>query len=418
MSGLLAKLPPNWRQRRVGTLATLVNGYPFDSTAFDASTGHPLIRIRDLNRASTETRYNGPFEPSVEVGADDLLIGMDGDFNVGRWLGDEPALLNQRMCLLRGESEVIRYLSYALPDQLRVINDLTYSTTVKHLSSSQVLKATVAIPDSSHELLRILHFLDRETAQIDAVIAKQEELIKLLGERRSAVIAHAVTKGLNPDAPLKDSGVDWLGEVPAHWRVLAIKRVTPVQRGASPRPIDDPVYFDDDGEWAWVRIADVTASGGELHETTQRLSELGSSLSVKMEPGQLFVSIAGTVGKPCITRIRACIHDGFVYFPLLPIQPEFLFRIFEAGECYRGLGKLGTQLNLNTDTVGGIKIAVPPADEVAAILRWLNEELASLDEVIGRTSRSIELMRERRSAMISDAVTGRLDIDTYGKGAA
>jgi len=102
----------------------------------------------------------------------------------------------------------------------------------------------------------------------------------------------------------KDSGVEWLGEVPEHWNVISIKWLSPVLRGASPRPIDDPKYFDDDGEYAWVRIADVTASDGILQETTQKLSALGSSLSVKIETNELFVSIAGSVGKPCISSIK------------------------------------------------------------------------------------------------------------------
>jgi len=137
----------------------------------------------------------------------------------------------------------------------------------------------------------------------------------------------------------KDSGVEWLGEVPAHWNIKAIKWLSPVLRGASPRPIDDPKYFDDEGEYAWVRIADASASDGVLVETTQRLSALGSSLSVKLEPGSLFVSIAGTVGKPCVTGMKACIHDGFVYFPRLGIDQRLLYRAFEAGTCYGGLGR-------------------------------------------------------------------------------
>lgn len=93
----------------------------------------------------------------------------------------------------------------------------------------------------------------------------------------------------------KDSGIEWLGQVPEHWVVVSIKWLSPVLRGASPRPIDDPKYFDDEGEFAWVRIADVSSSDGVLRETTQRLSDLGSSLSVKLAPGELFVSIAGVM---------------------------------------------------------------------------------------------------------------------------
>ena len=142
-----------------------------------------------------------------------------------------------------------------------------------------------------------------------------------------------------PYSEYKESGVEWLGQVPGHWEVKAIKWESLVQRGASPRPIDDPIYFDDEGEFAWVRISDVTAAGMYLENTEQQLSELGSSLSVKMQPGSLFLSIAGSVGKPCIAKIKCCIHDGFVYFPRWKGDPRFLYYIFASGEPYKGLGK-------------------------------------------------------------------------------
>jgi type I restriction enzyme S subunit len=208
----------------------------------------------------------------------------------------------------------------------------------------------------------------------------------------------------------KSSGVEWLGEVPEHWTVIALKWLSPVFRGASPRPIDDPVYFDDDGEFGWVRIADVTASpDGYLYETTQKLSALGSSLSVKLEPGELFLSIAGSVGKPCITAVKACIHDGFVYFPWLSIDQRLLYRVFESGLCFGGLGKMGTQLNLNTDTVGGICIAVPPAAELSRALAFLDHETARIDALIEEQQHLIELLKEKRQAVISQAVTKGLD---------
>ena len=207
----------------------------------------------------------------------------------------------------------------------------------------------------------------------------------------------------------KVSGVEWLGDVPEHWGVVPIKWLSPVKRGASPRPIDDPKYFDEEGEYAWVRIADVSACDGDLTETTQRLSQLGSSLSVKIAPGELFVSIAGTVGKPCIAAIKACIHDGFVYFPTLEIDPRFLYRIFEAGVCYGGLGKWGTQLNLNTDTVGSIRLAVPPADELNQVLEFLDRETGKIDALVAEQRRLMELLKEKRRAVISHAVTKGLN---------
>ena len=207
----------------------------------------------------------------------------------------------------------------------------------------------------------------------------------------------------------KPSGVEWLGDVPEHWDVKSLKWDSPVLRGASPRPIDDPVYFDDGGEFAWVRIADVTAAGTYLRETTQRLSELGASLSVKLEPGDLFLSIAGSVGKPCITKIKCCIHDGFVYFPRLSCERMFLYYIFASGEPYKGLGKLGTQLNLNTETVGSIRMAFPPLEEQRAIARFLDEQTEKIDDLISAKRDLLALLKEKRQAVITHAVTRGLD---------
>ena len=277
------------------------------------------------------------------------------------------------------------------------------------INSSDLTSIKITVP-SYLEQSSIASFLDRETAKIDTLISKQEKFIELLKEKRQAVISHAVTKGLNPKAKMKDSGVEWLGEVPEHWGVKSIKWLSSVQRGASPRPIDDQKYFDDDGEYAWVRITDVSASDGNLQETTQHLSELGSSLSVKIQPNELFVSIAGTVGKPCISGIKACIHDGFVYFPELKISPMYLYRIFEAGICFGGLGKLGTQLNLNTDTIGSIRIALPPLSEIEDVLSFLDRETARIDSLILKSEKAIDLQKEHRAALISAAVTGKIDV--------
>ena len=209
----------------------------------------------------------------------------------------------------------------------------------------------------------------------------------------------------------RPSGVEWIGEIPDHWNCLRIKRLTNVKRGASPRPIDDPKYFDEDGEFAWVRIADVTTSERYLESTTQRLSELGSSLSVKRYPGDFFLSIAGTVGKPIITRIKCCIHDGFVWFPHLKTNPEYLYYIFSTGLPYGGLGKWGTQLNLNTDTVGEIFIPLPEKQEMENMIRYLDERTKRIDKLIAEKQKLLDLLIEEKTATINHAVTKGLNSD-------
>lgn len=216
-------------------------------------------------------------------------------------------------------------------------------------------------------------------------------------------------------AHYKESGVEWLGEIPSHWKFISIKHLTQVKRGASPRPIDNPEYFDDNGEYAWVRIADVTNSNKYLIETTQRLSQFGSSFSVKLQPNSIFLSIAGSVGKPIITQIRVCIHDGFVYFPDWQHSIEFLYYIFESGQPYLGLGKLGTQLNLNTDTVGNIKIGLPSLKEQNAIVSFLDKKIAQIDTLISKQEMLLEKLAEQRIALISHAVTKGINPDVEMK---
>lgn len=256
----------------------------------------------------------------------------------------------------------------------------------------------------------IADYLDRELGLIDIVASKQQSLLSLIKERKLAAIQYAITAEADSNRSRKLVHGTWFSSVPEDWQVLQIRRLSSVNRGSSPRPIDDPKYFDEQGEWSWVRIADASAAQGKLQQTTQRLSELGSSLSTKLLPGSLFVSIAGSVGKPCITDIKCCIHDGFVYFPNLSIDAMWLYRIFEAGLCFAGLGKLGTQLNLNTDTIGSITVPVPPPSEMGQILRGIEEDSRRFDGLIFSVELFLEVLAERKQALISAAVTGKIDI--------
>lgn len=214
----------------------------------------------------------------------------------------------------------------------------------------------------------------------------------------------ATTKKLNPYPEYKDSGVEWLGEVPEHWDIVKIRHLAQVKRGASPRPIDDPQYFNEDGEYAWVKISDVTASDMYLLNTEQTLSELGKSKSVPLEPGSLILSIAATVGEPIITKIKCCIHDGFVYFENLKQNPKFLYYVLSTDEPYKGLGKLGTQLNLNTNTVGDIMVPVPSQNSQRIIVRFLDHMTKKIDKLISRNERLIKLLEEKRKALVHEAI--------------
>lgn len=187
---------PKWTTRRIKDVAAIVNGYPFDSGLFNVDGAYPLVRIRDLNSETTETRYSGQWVEAAAIDDGDVLIGMDGDFNVGIW-GGGRALLNQRMCCVRTFSPLMgRFLSYALPTPLKIANDLTYSTTVKHLSSLDVERVTFFVPPANL-LEPVVNFLDKQTARIDDLRSHCREHIALLREYRASLISAAVTGQLD-----------------------------------------------------------------------------------------------------------------------------------------------------------------------------------------------------------------------------
>ena len=245
------------------------------------------------------------------------------------------------------------------------------------------------------------------------MLAKQHEIKSLLSERKNSYILRLISKGTRKERALKNSGEPWLGSIPSSWELSPIRRLSRVQRGASPRPIDDERYFDPEGEYGWVRISDVTASGMVLTKTEQKLSALGASSSVKMKPGDLFLSIAGSYGKAAIAGEKVCIHDGFVWFPELAqrnINSEWLFWVFESGKLFDGLGKLGTQVNLNTSIVGNVKIGVPSFEEQVEIADHLRNFALDVEELSAANGHYTNLLNERRTALISGALSGKIDV--------
>jgi type I restriction enzyme, S subunit len=340
-----------------------------------------------------------------------LLVGEDGSpfFDSYRDVSfyvNEKIWVNNHIHILRSKRDRVdtQFLVHSF-NSVDYKEYITGSTRDK-LTQTDLNRIIHPIPPLS-EQQQIVSFLDTKTSQIDTLIEKTQRKIQLLKENRTSLINEVVTKGLNPNVEMKDSGVEWIGEIPSHWEVVKIKRLTKVKRGSSPRPIDDPKYFNELGEYKWVRISDVTKSDRYLLETTETLSELGSSLSTKIYPNQLFLSIAGSVGKPIISKVKCCIHDGFVWFDGLKYNSEYLYYIFLLGSCFSGLGKMGTQLNLNTDTVGDIFIPLIDIELQSQIVSYLNENTHLIDETISIEEKRIELLKEYRQSLISEVVTGK-----------
>ena len=265
------------------------------------------------------------------------------------------------------------------------------------------------------EQTAIAAFLDRETAKIDGLVAEQQRLMELLKEKRQAVISHAVTKGLNPRAPMKPSGIEWLGDVPAHWRVMPMRLIANVVRGATPRTAGDPKYCGGE-DVPWVTVAEITKDNAVyLTETESSLTQEGAVHSSLFRSGTLIYSNSGaTLGVPKILRIDACANDGVVAFLNLngEVFAEFLYHYLASiTDCIRDKAKQGSgQPNLNTDIVKDLRFGLPPMDEQEAIVSQITKLAEQFDALTAEAQHAIDLLQERRTALISAAVTGQIDV--------
>lgn len=419
----ISNLPEDWSIARVSHLAEVVPGFPFNSTRFSHSEGYPLIRIRDLASTETAVRYDGPWVEKAAVDSGDILIGMDGDFNCVRWKGSR-ALLNQRLCVVKPENEALgRLLSYALPTPLNVINALTFSTTVKHLSIGEVRRVRVPVPPQK-VATRIADFLDRETAYIDSLIEKKERLLSLLEEKRSALITQAVTKGLDPEVPMKDSGVEWIGEIPEHWDVVPAGRLfRDIEQGWSPVADDRPA---EPSEWAVIKLSAI--KGGVFIESEHKTlpKALSGDPRLEIREGDLLVTRANTpelVADVCVVqavRPRLMISDLVYRVQLRATSavPEYLayWLLSDAGRTHVEVEARGSSLSMVKVSQRLLKswpCVLPPRAEQREIEARLKHEETTLREIVSHTEKSISLLRERRSALITAAVTGQIDVSEY-----
>ncbi|MCO7461479.1 restriction endonuclease subunit S [Stenotrophomonas maltophilia] len=281
----------------------------------------------------------------------------------------------------------------------------------KTITYDQFGSLLLPVADSS-EQDQIARFLDHETARIDALIEEQQRLIELLKEKRQAVIFHAVTKGLDPTVPMKDSGVKWLGEVPAHWVVSKFGYISSVVRGGSPRPAGDPELFNGDYS-PWVTVAEITKDDEiYLYETETSLTKKGSDQCRVFPKGTLLLSNSGaTLGVPKILMIDANANDGVVGFENISLDKEYSYLYLATlTEGLRDRAAGSGQPNLNTDIVKSIDVPIPPSNEVAEIVGAVKKLRAQFDFLSKEAVEGIRLLQERRSALISAAVTGKIDV--------
>lgn len=305
------------------------------------------------------------------------------------------------------------FLGYALQNTVFIESIVANSTGVSYpaINPSLLASLPLAFPKSLATQKQIAAFLDWKTSQIDALIAKKQTLLQKLKEKRLAVITQAVTKGLNPDAPMRDSGIAWLGEVPAHWEVKPVKFLTKIVRGQfSHRPRNDPAFYD--GDYPFVQTGDIARAGKFVTSYSQTLNERGLSVSRQFPAGTLVMTIAANIGDMAIIDFAACFPDSIVGFiPEERIDLNFLYFMFIAmKQRLMMTAVLNTQLNLNIDRIASIETVAPPYDEQIRIVQLLDDEVKRSDLLMGKAEAAITHLTEYRSALITAATTGKIDV--------
>ncbi|CCF11166.1 restriction endonuclease subunit S [Pantoea ananatis] len=286
------------------------------------------------------------------------------------------------------------------------------TTGIQNLDADAYLMEKFCFPPK-HEQRNIAGFLDHETAKIDNLIAKQQQLIELLKEKRQAVISHAVTKGLNPDVPMKDSGVEWLGEVPEHWTIKRLKHIAP--KVGVGLVINPSTYTKDEGVY-FIFGGDVKEFGFDLTKT-RRISPQDSN---KLLPSRLnsrdLVSVR--VGYPGITSVVTDDLEGSNCASIIIIRrgsynSDWLCAAMNVwvGRQQVDLASYGAaQKQFNVSDAIEFVFPVPPINEQNDIAYFVQKTLKKFDDLTQKALKQIELLQERRTALISSAVTGKIDV--------
>lgn len=400
------------------------HGLKSDEFFFEGD-GAYCITGTDFNKGKInwKTCYKVAYErydedPYIQLKENDLLITKDGTIgkvSVVKGLNGK-ATLNSGVFVVRplNADYTTDYMYWALqaPVFTEFVNFTSKGSTIIHLYQDTFINLPFVLPPLL-EQVAIAAYLDDKTAKIDTLIRNKQKLIELLKEEKAALINEAVTKGINPHVPLKPSGIEWLGNIPAHWDVKKLKYVAKsVQTGSTP-PSEKSEYFEH-GLFNWFTPGDFN-DGLKLKQSKRKITALAiDDQIVKVYPSKaiLMVGIGATLGKIGICeeasssnqQINAIIFND-------SIDPYFgLYYLHAKAENIVSLANAATLAILNQSQTKDLPIICPSLEEQISIVQHIEGETARIDYTISRIEKEIALMQEYRAALISEVVTGQVKV--------
>jgi type I restriction enzyme, S subunit len=336
-----------------------------------------------------------------------------------------PVTLNQDMrALIPASALEPRYLARLIEGHQRQFLNVwsKEGTTVESLESDLVADTEIAMPPLLQQRA-IADYLDRETAQLDELVAAKERVLGLVAEKRRALITRAVTRGLDPGAPFRDSGIPWLGEIPAHWDVQRLKFLVPrIEQGWSPECHNVPAS---DEEWGVLKAGCCNGGMFNQQENKSLPLNLAPPLDLEVKPGDIVMSRASgsteLIGSVALvpegTRSRLLLSDKTYRILLDTTRATQSYFVIALGSDVGRVqvqevvsGAAGLANNIAQGDIKEFAIPLPPVDEQVAIVDYITAETAKLDALRAATERTIALLKERRAALIAATVTGKINV--------
>ena len=397
----LGDVPEGWEVVQFKQFVEIQNGS--DHKHIEQSEGYPVFGSGGAFAYASEFLYDGESVLLGRKGTIDKPLYVTGRF----WTVDTMYWTKIRA---NTSGRYAYYLAVTIPFDYYSTNTALPSMTKGALNRHCVTRPPLA------EQTAIAEFLDRETGKIDGLVVEQRRLMELLKEKRQAVISHAVTKGLNPHAPMKPSGIEWLGDVPEHWEVKRIKFVTKgMKAGPFGSALTKDVYVNEGYRvYGQEQVIPNDFTIGDYFITPEKYDELSQ---YKVSPGDILISCVGTFGK--IAIVPEGIHPGIINPRLIrlrcsnSVQAEYLVELMRSSVTFEQLSctsRGGTMDIINIGTLSGIFLALPPMPEQLELLTFIHDESAKFDTLTAEAQRAIDLLQERRTALISAAVTGQIDV--------
>lgn len=421
----LGEVPVHWEVKPIKAVSTCNDAVLEESTSPDYELEYIEISGVDAIRGISETTVipfgNAPSRARRRVAHGDVLIST-----VRTYLRAIAPVTNPPTNMIASTGfAVIRprhiepsFLGFMFQAEFLIAEIIARSVGVSYpaINASDLMRLAIPIP-TREEQQTIAAFLDRETGKIDALIAEQRRLVELLAEKRQAVISHAVTKGLNHNAPMKDSGIEWLGEVPEHWKVVPLGHLAKqIQTGPFGSQLHSEEYVD--GETPVINPSNIQDGKLIADWSCTVTPEIVARLSHhKLLCGDIVFGRRGEMGRCALVtanEINWLCGTGSLNVRLSSRAiPEFV-SIYLRTSYVRELLKLesvgSTMDNLNTQILSSVPVPQPPLDEQQTIVSFLETETAKFDTLTAEANRAIALLQERRSALISAAVTGQIDV--------